>query len=54
MAAARAGHVEITRILIEAGADVERSDFTGRTVLDIAREGRSRQVVQILEKAGAR
>lgn len=54
MAAARAGHVVITRSLIAAGADVERSDFTGRTVLDIARDGRSRQVVQILKKAGAR
>ena len=54
MAAARTGHVEITRALIAAGADIDRSDFTGRTVLDIARDGRSRQVVQILKQAGAR
>jgi uncharacterized protein len=54
MAAVRAGHAPIVQALIAAGADVTISDFTGRTALDLAREGRSRRIVQILEKADAR
>ena len=54
MAAVRAGHAEAAQLLIAAGADIMISDFTGRTAFDLAREGRSRQVVKILEKAGAR
>jgi ankyrin repeat protein len=54
MAAVRAGHAQVVQMLIAGGADITISDFTGRTAFDLAREGRSRQVVQILEKAGAR
>ena len=54
MAAARAGHQGVLATLIAAGAEVGLSDFTGRTALDLAREGRSRKVVQMLEKAKRR
>src|SRR3546814_2567226 len=54
MTAAIKGHLPAVRTLIDAGADVTRSDYTGRTALDLAREGRSRQVEQALEQAAAR
>lgn len=54
MAAARAGHLETLVALIAAGAEVGLSDFTGRTALDLARDGRSRKVVQLLQKAERR
>ncbi|HCO99954.1 MAG TPA: ankyrin repeat domain-containing protein [Rhodospirillaceae bacterium] len=54
MAAVRAGHIPVVQFLIDAGADPTISDFTGRTALDLAREGRSRQVTGILEKVGTR
>ena len=54
MAAANQGHARVVAALIAGGADVGVSDFTGRTALDLAREGRSRKVVQLLEQAGGR
>ena len=54
MRAVEASEVETTQRLVDAGADVGHSDFTGRTVLDWARQGRSNRIVRMLEKAGAR
>jgi ankyrin repeat protein len=54
MAATEQGHDRIVARLIAAGADVGISDFTGRTALDLAREGRSRKVIQLLQQAGER
>jgi hypothetical protein len=41
-------------LLIERGANINHTDFTGRSVLDVARNGRSRRLVKELEAAGAR
>jgi ankyrin repeat protein len=54
MHAAEKGRAEVARLLIERGADFNHTDFTGRSVLDLARNSRSRQLVKTLEKAGAR
>jgi ankyrin repeat protein len=52
--AARGGHVDVAGLLIDAGADVNHSDYTGRTVLEWAGHGRSQRLVKLLEEAGAR
>jgi len=51
MAAARFGHLEAVRALLGAGADPRRADFSGRSALDWAREGRSRAVTDALSAA---
>lgn len=54
MAAAKQGHDRVVAQLIASRADVGVSDFTGRTALDLAREGRSRKVIQLLQQASRR
>ena len=45
-----AGHTEVVRLLVEAGADRSIRDPNGKTALDIAREKQQAAVVRILEK----
>ncbi len=54
MHAAEKGQADVAQLLIDRGADVNHTDFTGRSVLDQARNSRSRRLVKILEQAGAR
>lgn len=49
-----AQHVEVLRLLVQAGANVNLPDATGRSPLFHARERGYREMVAILEAAGAR
>lgn len=54
MAAAKAGFMEVVKRLIAAGVDLSLTDYTGRGVLDYARDGRQPSLPKLLEDAGAR
>lgn len=47
-------HTEVVRILVEAGADVDLADSEGVTPLAHARGSGFREIVDILERVGAR
>jgi ankyrin repeat protein len=47
------GHVEVVRLLLSRGAKVNIKDEDGKTALDLAREKRDREIIALLEKAGA-
>jgi ankyrin repeat protein len=47
-------HIEVVRLLVEAGADVNLADGSGVTPLAHARQRGYSEMVEILEKAGAR
>ena len=49
-----ARHTDILRALVEAGADVNRPDRTGRTPLALARGRGYDGMARILEQRGAR
>lgn len=51
--AAEHGHLEIVRILVEAGADPNAGDFSGRTPLDSATENGHQEVARYLAEHGA-
>ena len=53
-AAARGGRADIVDRLLKAGARVDRADFTGRTALTWAQEGRNARVTTLLRGAGAK
>jgi ankyrin repeat protein len=48
MLAARGGHLEVVRLLLEAGADPDRPDGSGQSPLELAREQGHRELVSIL------
>ena len=52
MEAARTGRLEVVQRLIKAGAQVNRLDFTGRSALAWAQEGRNPRVTSALQQAG--
>jgi ankyrin repeat protein len=52
MLAAGEGHIDIARILIEAGADVN-VNLKGWTAIDIASQNNHIEIVELLKKAGA-
>jgi ankyrin repeat protein len=41
-------------LLIDRGADLDRTDFTGRTALDWAKQVGKRSVIEALTRAGAK
>jgi ankyrin repeat protein len=51
MHAARDGRADLVQVLLKAGARTSRTDYSGRTALEWAREGRSTRVVTLLEQA---
>ena len=51
--AAQAGSIELVQLLLEAGANVNATDFFGGTILECALEKRNLLLVQILLDAGA-
>lgn len=54
MIAATEGHLEIVRLLVEAGSDLNSSDAEGSTALSLARSYGHLDVAALLEAAGAR
>jgi ankyrin repeat protein len=48
--AAREGHVEAVRLLLESGADPERNGLNDRNLIEMARERGHEQIAQILEQ----
>jgi len=51
--AARVGNREIVSRLIEAKADLDHQDYTGKSALGYAQDNRRTRVVADLKKAGA-
>ncbi len=49
--AAREGHVEAVRVLLDAGADPERNGLNDRNLIEMARERGHEQIAQMLERA---
>jgi uncharacterized protein len=45
------GSLPIVRALVEAGADIKRTDHEGKTPLDIAREKKRAKIAEVLGKA---
>ncbi len=53
MTEARAGYLDMLGLLIDQGADLTIRDYTGRSPLDWARDGRTPGVEQARRQAGA-
>ncbi len=51
MYAAKSGHSDIARALLDAGADATATDKKGRTALEQARRNGNLEVFRILEAA---
>ena len=51
--AAEHGHLEVVRLLFEAGADKDAADTDGSTALRFAARNGHLEVVQLLREAGA-
>jgi ankyrin repeat protein len=49
--AAREGHVEAVRVLLDAGADPERNGLNDRNLIEMARERGHEQIARMLERA---
>jgi len=54
MHASRSNHVDCVKVLISAGANVRMKNELGRTALKIAEGNGNREIVKLLEEAGAR
>jgi ankyrin repeat protein len=52
MAAASAGHLDVARLLVEAGTDLSLADSEGATALSLARGAGHLDVAALLEQAG--
>ena len=53
--AAQDGLYDVVQVLLDAGADLNIRDYTGRTAIDRARNGRDPELLRMLERvAGAR
>ena len=52
--AAEAGHLEVVRVLLEFGADLSIKNNKGETPLDMARENKHSDVVEVLQQATSR
>ena len=51
--AASNGHIECTRVLLQAGADVNKADYSGFTPLICAANNDNSEVLKLLLEAGA-
>jgi ankyrin repeat protein len=51
MWAAGYGHADTVRALLDAGARVDAHDHRGKTALDMAREFKHPETVEVLERA---
>ena len=51
--ACRKGHLEVVRLLVEAGADKDKAGNHGSTPLSIARSGGHYEIAKLLVEAGA-
>jgi len=51
--AARYGHEDVCRVLIEAGGNLKSKDRDGKTALMLAVQGDHEEVVTVLKQAGA-
>ena len=49
--AAREGHVDAVRLLLDAGADPEENGLNDRTLIEMARERGHEAIAQMLERA---
>jgi len=54
MHASRGNHIDCVKVLISAGANVRMKNELGRTALKIAEGNGNREIVKLLEEAGAR
>ena len=54
MQATAGGYYDIVQYRLENGAVIARQDYTGRSALDLARNGRDRDVLKLLEQAESR
>jgi len=52
--AARGGHVDVAKVLISKGVDVNAKDNYGRSPLDLAKQQRQKEMVELLRKHGAK
>ena len=48
------GHADVVKVLLDKGADINLKTTTGQTALAVAKEKKNTDVVQLLEKAGAK
>jgi len=53
MVAAMQGHIEVVKLLVAANADVNRFNYVGKTAVELAREGRHFETVELLVSHGA-
>ena len=54
MYAAEKGHIEIVKLLLDHGADINAKDKDGKTALDLARENNKEKIVEYLKQAKAK
>jgi ankyrin repeat protein len=54
MEASMRGDAESVKLLLEKGADVNAKDYSGNTALGMAKQRSLAEIVQLLEKAGAK
>ena len=52
--AARGGHVDAVKVLLAKGVDINHKSEEGRSAMDLAKEKRRKEVVELLRKHGAK
>ena len=51
MMASAAGYYDVVQLLLDSGAIANILDYTGRSALDWARDGRDQDIIRLLKKA---